>query len=103
MARVSNELPQYDRVYAISTVAKRGLIELSGDIMTSLEQLWENEQDELENLSKELKTQHTMQQESRNSIAELAKRRTKHRHKSASSADRIDVDDSDVEVEYTKE
>ena len=84
-------------------VAKRCLIELSGDIMTSLEQLWENEQDELENLSKELKTQHAMQQESRNSIAELAKRRTKHRHKSASSADRIDVDDSDVEVEYTKE
>jgi GTP-binding protein len=103
LARVAIELPQYDRVYAISTVAKRGLKALSGDIMTSLEQLWQDEQDEPENLLKELETQQAMQQEGRNSIAELAERRAEQRRTGASSADPIDDDDSDVEVEYTKE
>ena len=103
LARVAIELPQYDRVYAISTVAKRGLKALSGDIMTSLEQLWQDEQDEPENLLKELETQQAMQQEGRNSIAELAERRAEQRRTGASSTDPFDDDDSDVEVEYTKE
>jgi hypothetical protein len=71
--------------------------------MTSLEQLWQDEQDEPENLLKELETQQAMQQEGRNSIAELAERRAEQRRTGASSADPIDDDDSDVEVEYTKE
>ncbi len=103
LARVAIELPQYNRVYAISTVAKRGLKELTGDIMKSLEQLWQDEQDEPENSLKELEIQQAMQQEGRNSIAELAERRAEQRRKSVSSTDQIDDDDSDVEVEYTKE
>ena len=103
LARVAIELPQYNRVYAISTVAKRGLKELTGDIMKSLEQLWQDEQDEPENSLKELEIQQAMQRERRNSIAELAERRAEQRRESASSTDQIDDDDSDVEVEYTKE
>lgn len=102
LARVAIELPQYNRVYAISTVAKRGLKELTEDIMKSLEKLWQDEQDEPENSLKELEIQQAMQREGRNSIAELAERRAEHRRESASSTDQIDDDDSDVEVEYTK-
>ena len=71
--------------------------------MKSLEQLWQDEQDEPENSLKELEIQQAMQQEGRNSIAELAERRAEKRRESASSADQIDDDDSGVEVEYTKE
>ena len=71
--------------------------------MKSLEQLWQDEQDKPENSLKELEIQQAMQQEGRNSIAELAERRTEQRRESASSTDQIDDDDSDVEVEYTKE
>ena len=71
--------------------------------MKSLEQLWQDEQDEPENSLKELGIQQAMQREARNSIAELAERRAEQRHESASSTDQIDDNDSDVEVEYTKE
>ena len=71
--------------------------------MKSLEQLWQDEQDEPENSLKELEIQQAMQREGRNSIAELAERRAEKRRESASSAYQIDDDDSDVEVEYTKE
>ncbi len=101
LARVAIELPQYDHVYAISTVARQGLKVLKGDIMTRLEQLWQEEQDEPDNLMIELEAQKTMQQESRNSIAELADKRAEQRQQASLSNN--DVDDSDVEVEYTRD
>ncbi len=49
----------------------------------------------------ELEAQKTMQQESRNSIAELADKRAEQRQQASLSNN--DVDDSDVEVEYTRD
>jgi GTP-binding protein len=105
LARVKVELPQYEHVYAISTVARLGLKPLSGNIMSCLEDIWLQEEEDPEALLKEQETQSAMQVEGRNSIAELAERRAaeKNNPSSESAEDGIDDDDNDVEVEYVRD
>ncbi len=107
LARVKIELPQYEHVYAISTVARLGLKPLSGNIMTHLEETWLQEEEDPEVLLKEQATQTAMQVEGRNSIAELAERRAAERgdQLSEDAEDGINNDDfdDDVKVEYVRD
>ena len=102
LARVKIELPQYEHVYAVSTVARLGLKPLSGSIMSCLEAIWLQEQEDPDALLKEQATQTAMQVEGRNSIAELAERRAAEKlHSSSEFSD--DDDEHDVEIEYIKD
>ena len=102
LARIKIELPQYENVYAVSTVARLGLKPLSGSIMNCLEDIWLQEQEDPEALLKEQATQTAMQVEGRNSIAELAERRAAEKQ-NASSDFSDDDDDHDIEIEYVKD
>lgn len=109
LARVKLEFPHYEHVYAISTVARRGLEQLTHDVMRTLETIWQDEREDPEVLQKELETQQAMQVEGRNSIAELAEKRAAERasqkagSQNADQDDDQDDDDFDVEVEYVRD
>ena len=106
LARVKLEFPDYEHVFAVSTVARTGLDDLKQAVMRELESLWELEQEDPDAQAKELETQQEMQAESRNSIAELARRRAEARKNGAINTDadnEADDDDDDVEVEYIRD
>lgn len=90
-------------VYKISAINKLGTAELSGDIMSYLEECWREEASNPEALKAERGLQEAMQEEARERIEEL---RLAHREARLAAKgdsgfdDDFDDDDYDVDVEY---
>jgi len=84
------------KVYQVSAIAKTGTDQLCGDLLTYLEECWEQEKADPEARERELETQKQMQAEASARIEELrARRKSK-----GEDSDDDDGDDGDVEIVY---
>lgn len=101
LKRVTDSFPEQKRIYPISTVDRRGLQQLTQDLMVELETTWTKEREDDDLRLQELASQERMQQEGRLRIAELAERRKALRQ--GNSALEEDDFDDDVDVEYVSD
>ena len=88
-------------VYRIAAISGEGTAKLCGDIMTHLEQCWQQEAIDTELAQREEQLKVAMQAESRERIQALAAARKARR--AAECNDDDDDDNYDVEVEYVRE
>ncbi|MDX9874977.1 MAG: Obg family GTPase CgtA [Spongiibacteraceae bacterium] len=101
-ADVLQKLQWEGPVYRIAAISQDGTAQLSGDIMSYLEEAWAREAEDPELAEQEQRVQERMQQEARERIQALAEARRAARKaaREAGAADDEDDDDYDVEVEY---
>ncbi len=87
-------------VHTISAISKEGTAELSEQLLSQLETIWEVERENGEAVERELEIQQQMQREAREKIETL---REAHRAKKCSEKEGgQDDDDFDVDVEYVE-
>ena len=96
--RINTALPEEKQLYAISTASRAGLQPLCQTIMTTLEDIWQNERDDPEAASTERRIQQQMQEQGRETIAALAQQRIEKRQQ------RVEKDDDDqADIVYVRD
>jgi len=104
LERVRAALPEETSVYAISTATRTGLQPLCQTIMTTLEDIWQNERDDPEAVEAERHIQQQMQTQGRETIAALAQQRAEQRRQQRAEKDNRDNDDDDAaEIVYLRD
>ncbi len=89
-------------VYIVSAMAKQGTEQLCGDLLSYMEERWEEEKEQPELAEKEIEVQRQMQSEARERIEELRLAAKARKQAEKDDEDDDDDDDYDVEVEYVR-
>lgn len=102
--RIVGSLQTEQPVHIISTVDRTGLSQLTQQLMQTLEECWNAEQEDEDLRIAELQLQKQMQTEGRQRIEELAEQRKATREAAKRNIDSDDDDDwDDIEVEYVRD